>query len=660
MLNKLSQFWQELKRRKVVRVITVYAAAAFVILELVDIITEPFGLPEWTMILVVVLLCIGLIIAVILSWIYDIHPEGGIVKTKPVHKVTPGEEHAGSNSWRIASYISFVVIVGLIVLNILPRKEKKEILEKSIAVLPFRNDSPEQERMYFINGTMEAILDNLSKIHDMRVVSRNSTEQYRNNPKPTPVVADEMKVSYILEGSGHRDGENVRVIVQLLDGKQDKHIWSKTYDADIEEIFTMQSEIAQMVAQEIEAVITPVEKDLIEKIPTTNLTAYDYYQRGFEELYNWWDNQDDRSKLFRAEEMLNKAILYDSTYAEAYTKLAYVYWNKHDVWEIYSSEILLDSILSLIEIALSYDKHSSDAFEILGSIYWAIGNFEKAIENLNKAIEYNPNYWEPYWDLGHMYSAMGRYELALINFYKATNLHRGKFLSETLIGIGNAFRFSGFEKQAKEYFTYAFELERDTSVYLYTQYSAGIFTEKFEESIIDFEDAYAKDSTDSSILMWLGIYYMMIEQYDKSLKYYNKYLETINSDNLDIHDLRQIGYVNWQMGNKDKAEYYLNESINKCEELKTIIPNTISFHIDLILARLYAFLGDKNKAYDHLRSYNQLIGMSKWEVSIMHNDPMFNSIRDEPEFQQIVRDVESKYKAEHDRVRLWLEENDML
>ena len=191
-MNNLSQFWQELKRRKVVRVVSVYAAAAFVILELVDIVTEPFGLPDWTLRLVVVLLSIGLVVSVILSWIYDIHPEGGIVKTEPAKKVEEETVPPSPKGWKIASYISFVVIVALIVLNIFPRTDKKEILDNSIAVLPFRNDSPDEEKMYFINGTMEAILDNLCKIEDLRVPGRTSVEQYRDNPKPIPVVAGEM------------------------------------------------------------------------------------------------------------------------------------------------------------------------------------------------------------------------------------------------------------------------------------------------------------------------------------------------------------------------------------------------------------------------------------------------------------------------------------
>jgi hypothetical protein len=159
MPNKLSRFWQELKRRKVVRVITVYAASAFVILELVDIITEPFGLTGWTLKFVVVLLSIGLIVSIILSWIYDVNPEGRLEKTKPVSKVKNEDKEAVSSTWRIASYLSFVVIAGLIVLNVIPRTKRvieKEILDKSIAVLPFINDSPDEENAYFINGTMEA------------------------------------------------------------------------------------------------------------------------------------------------------------------------------------------------------------------------------------------------------------------------------------------------------------------------------------------------------------------------------------------------------------------------------------------------------------------------------------------------------------------------
>jgi len=209
-LNKLSQFWQELKRRKVVRVITEYAASAFVILELVSIIVEPLKLPEWFLPMVIVLLCIGFIIAIILSWIFDIKPEGGIVKTDTA---TSEEIHASppsSKGWKIVSYVSFVVIIALLILNVIPRSNRVKdisILDKSIAVLPFKSLSDDPEKQYLADGAMDAILLHLSKIEDLRVMSRTSVEQYRKTEKTATEICLELDVGFVLEGSFRKYGD---------------------------------------------------------------------------------------------------------------------------------------------------------------------------------------------------------------------------------------------------------------------------------------------------------------------------------------------------------------------------------------------------------------------------------------------------------------------
>ena len=153
---------------------------------------------------------------------------------------------------------------------------------------------------------------------------------------------------YILEGSGHRDGNNVRLFVQLLDGKKDRHIWSQSFDADIKEIFAMQSEIAQMIASEIQAFITPEEKELIEKIPTTDLTAYDYYQQGREEQWKFSSriSKSDPSILEKAENMYRQAIHYDSSFAKAYAGLAETFIEKFTL-SGYLAVPYLDSALLL-------------------------------------------------------------------------------------------------------------------------------------------------------------------------------------------------------------------------------------------------------------------------------------------------------------------------
>jgi TolB-like protein len=306
-------FWQELQRRKVVRVITVYAAAAWVILEFISNIEEPFGLPDWTTKLVFVILCVGLIISIILSWIYDITPEG-IEKTKPVHKVSKDDKPVSSKSWKIASYISFVVIVGLIVFNIVPRfnrSEVKEILDKSIAVIPFIDDSPNKDNEHIINGIMEDLLINLQSIKDLRVPGRTSVEQYRNNPKHISEIATELGVNYIVEGSGQKYGNHYTLRVQLLEGATGMHIWGHKFEQDIgsmEDIVSFISAISSSIAEELKAIITPEEKQLIEKLPTTSLTAYDFYQRGREEQVQYWLDSDNKDALERAEDLYYKAL----------------------------------------------------------------------------------------------------------------------------------------------------------------------------------------------------------------------------------------------------------------------------------------------------------------------------------------------------------------
>ena len=232
--NKLSQFWQELKRRRVHRILAIYAGSAYVAFEASTLIFPRWGLPDWTIDMVLYLLILGAIVTFVVSWIYDVTPDG-IQKTKPVSEAQEGEVPATPNGWKIASYISFVVIIALIVLNVIPRTGKKEILEKSIAVLPFQNDSTDPENISNINGTMESILNNLSKIKDLRVVSRSSVEQYRGADAYIPEVAEKLNVSYILEGSGQKYGDHIRMTLQLID-KNDSHIWSEQYDRKIEKV----------------------------------------------------------------------------------------------------------------------------------------------------------------------------------------------------------------------------------------------------------------------------------------------------------------------------------------------------------------------------------------------------------------------------------------
>jgi TolB-like protein len=654
MPNKLSQFWQELKRRKVIRTITVYAAAAFVILELVSMSEEPFGLPEWTFVLAVILLSIGFLIAIILSWIYDIHPEGGMVKTEPVDKVSAEEIPKSSNSWKIASYISFVVIVALIVINVIPRinlSSKKEILDKSIAVLPFKSLSDDPEKQYLADGTMDAILLHLSRIEDLRVMARTSVQQYRETDKTATEICQELDVAYLLEGSFQKYGDQAKLIVQLIQPGMEGHIWANEYDREWKDIFTVQSEVAQLVAKELQAVITPEEKQLIEKIPTTNLTAYDFYQRGIEEIWN--------DKTEKAEDLFKKALEYDSTYALAYTGLAWVYLGKH--WEdTYFSTGHLDSVLLLTDIALSYDNQLSEAYILRGSYYSQVGNPEQTILELDKAIKLNPNNGVAYAIKGATYS---NYNLSLVksieNSLKAVTLDRGEGLHDLLFLVGWTYLEAGFIDKAKYYYSEALKLDGDSVDYYNNLGIIEGMNGNYRNAIEFRLKGYAIDTNNTYTIRGLGADYLSLGQYKESLKYYKRWINALG--NLPEYDLHRIGYAYWQNGYTEEAEYYFDIQIEYSnKEIELGRPEGQSLNVYYDLASIYAFREENDNAFENLRIFNQVKIINFGRMNLIKNDPLFDNIRDEPEFQQIVRDVEAKYQAEHERVRKWLEENDML
>jgi TolB-like protein len=666
-LNKLSQFWQELKRRKVVRVITVYAAAAFVILELLSIIIEPLRLPEWTLQFAIVFLCIGFVIAVILSWIYDVHPEGGIVKTETAHKVKAEDVPQSSNSWKIASYISFVVIVGLIVLNIVPRTGKKEILEKSIvilpffeksiAVLPFTSLSNDPEKQYLADGVMEDILLNLAKIEELRVMSSTSVQQYRNTDKTATEICQELDVSYVLEGRFQKYGDQAKLIVQLIQTGIEGHAWANDYNREWKDIFTVQSEVAQLIAQELRAVITPKEKQLIHKIPTTSVTAHDLYLRGRKEHSKFMRYTPKWDVLKRAQSLYNEALVYDSTYAHVYSGLALVYFEKYEGESMFGASEF-DSVLMYANLALSFDDQLEEAYYIRGRYFARKDESVKALKDLDKALQINPNYSGAYVARGQIYTGnLSDYVEGIKNYHKAISLDHGNSLILNLRTLGILYGQMGFVEKADHYHMEVLKIDNDSSSYL--EY---LSTVKYDES--DFktrlelaEDRYENDST---YLTGLDDLIEINSILGNNIDAYNYALKKIESSRFQGASLR-VAFAFWQVGKKDEAKYYFDKQISislKAIRLNSMYAVRKWAHYDL--AAVYAFLGDKGEAYKYLAEVDKTDCYYGWWRDLFKYDPMFNSIRDEPEFQQIARNVEAKYQAEHERVRKWLEENDML
>ena len=558
-----------------------------------------------------------------------------------------------------------IIALALIILGIffIPKLFKSSPpVEKSVAVLPFHNDSSDEENQYFINGLMDAILDNLCKIKDLRVISRTSVEQYRNSPKSIPEIARELNVNYILEGGGQKYEDDIRLTVQLIDARNDRHIWSKPYNRKTKDIFAVQSEIAQLIADELKAYITPEEKLLIEKTPTTSLTAYDFFQRGRDEhmKYLTWGGGGGREALEKAENLYREALEYDSAFAQAYSGLAMAYWNKTS-WSGFFSENYMDSVLILADIALSYDNQLAEAYSVKSAYYYFNGNLEQALEEADKAVKFNPNDWMPYWGKGIFYSNLDLVK-SIDNYTKAISLNRGSLLPQLLISLGWVYHHAGFIEKFKDCLQEAIKLTGDSARYYAGLGSSESHQGNYAKAIEFLEKGHKIDSNRMDIIVSLGYSYMLHGNYRESLKYYKKYVERLEaSGGGDLQNMQRVGYVFWQNGYKKEAEYYFNKQLEYCNEsieLGREYSRNLSSFYDL--AGIYAFRGERDKAIENLRKFNQRKWMSFFIFRFIKQDPLFDTIRNDPEFLEIVRDIEEKYLAEHERVRKWLEDNKML
>src|SRR5438445_69846 len=260
-------FFEELQRRRVYRVAAAYIIAAGFIIQMGSAILPAWELPNWTFRLVVVLLLIGFPIALMLAWAFDVTPEG--IQATPK---TAAETHLRRN-------MIILVATGVIVSTaagffLLPRTSARNI-DKSIAVLPFENLSGDPDNAYFADGIQDDILTNLSKIGDLKVISRTSVMSYRGSGTHNARdIGKALGVSTLLEGSVRRMGNRVRVNVQLINANNDEHIWAEDYDRDLTDVFAIQTDLAQKIASALQAKLSPAEKARLDKRPTQNPDAY--------------------------------------------------------------------------------------------------------------------------------------------------------------------------------------------------------------------------------------------------------------------------------------------------------------------------------------------------------------------------------------------------
>ena len=311
----LPGFFEEVRRRKVYRVAAAYIIAAGGIIQLASAAFPAWELPNWTLRVLIVCLLMGFPLALMLAWAFDITADG--------IQVTPDTAASSTHTRRNM----ILLIGGGLILSagagffLLPRVAAHKV-DRSIAVLPFQNLSDEKENAYFADGIQDDLLTNLSKIGDLKVISRTSVMPYRAMQSNAREIGKALGVGTILEGSVRRVGNRVRVNVQLINVANDQHIWAEDYDRELTDVFAIQSDLAQKIAGELRAQLSPTEKAQIERKPTENSDVYLAFVEGHDLL-----TRPDRMRVDteRAEQLFERATRLDPNFAGAFAALA---WSK--------------------------------------------------------------------------------------------------------------------------------------------------------------------------------------------------------------------------------------------------------------------------------------------------------------------------------------------
>jgi TolB-like protein/AraC-like DNA-binding protein len=531
----------------------------------------------------------------------------------------------------IGAVVLVLVVAAIWVWSVLRLKDE----EKSIVVLPFKNESSDSSNVYLINGLMEATLNNLQQIQNLRVVSRTSAEKYRKTSKSVSEMAKELNVRYFVEGSGQKIGDKILLNIQLIDGETDKHLWAKQYRRESKDIFELQEEIAQNIASEIEVILTPEEKSRIEKKPTDDLEAYDYYLKGKDLFY-----RSGRNDLEASIPLFKKAIERDPEFALAYATATMVYYYL-DIFNLKKTHA--DDIELFAEKAMLYDPKSSESLIAKALSFAARQEYELSIPYFEKALEYDPRSGLVLHFLTEFYNIHvpnpAKYLEYAIQKVKVDHAIDSATRSFNYFHLSNALAQTGFLDEALRYNTRSLQLNPKNFfagyVRAYIHYGTDRSCEK-TKAILQAE--WKKDTMRFDILQEIGKVNFMMRDFAGARSCYDRAIPIMQMFGMDIfrHEYLRIGAAYAHTGDKAKADYYVNEFRHFADSSQTM-------YKDMFLASYYSYQGDNAKAIMHFRKFaNEQDNFLYW-LLLLRDDPLGDNLRKSPEFDPIMKLIEVKF-----------------
>jgi TolB-like protein/Flp pilus assembly protein TadD len=386
--------FSELKRRNVYKVAVAYAVVAWLLIQVATQVFPFFELPNWAVQMVVLAMVIGFPIAVVCSWAFEMTPEGIKLEKNIDRRVT---RQTGRKLTALITVVA-ALAAGVTAFRFLHSERGNterqpslaaEIESKSIAVLPFENLSEEKVNAYFAEGIQDEILTRLSKIADLKVISRTSTQRYKSTPENLPEIARQLGVAHILEGSVQKQGDAVHVTVQLIKAATDSHVWADSFDRKLTDIFSVESDIASAIADQLQVHLTGREKQVIAAKPTDNPEAYDAYLRG---LAYTLRTQNTPANYLGAQKYFREAVRLDPKFALAWALLSYVDARGYHTTNLPPTVALRNEAREAAEAALGLDPNLGEAWVGKGYYYYGCEvDFETAVRCYDQARKFLPN-----------------------------------------------------------------------------------------------------------------------------------------------------------------------------------------------------------------------------------------------------------------------------
>jgi non-specific serine/threonine protein kinase len=596
----------------------------------------------------------------------DLKRIGKELESGTTEQITDKTSPSSNKKIYMIGAMSGLFLVLLLVFYFIFFEKSPDVEKKSIAVLPFENLSKNENNDYFSDGITEDVIAQLSKIRDLKVISRTSVMLYKERKKSLRVIGEELGVATVLEGSVRRVDNRVRIVSQLIDAKTDDHLWTETYDRDIEDIFAIQSDVAQKIASALKATLTPEEKKYINQKPTDNLEAYDYFIQA-KLLYDQYFADYSRDVLQESINMYEKAIELDPQFALAYALLAYA---QIEMWQDFNETVeeeYLESIKNAIEKAKSIDPDLAEIHLALGR-YYTFGeeDVKRALKHLHLALEKQPNNSDIYFDIGNIQRFNVKWQESNINFEKALELNPRDIETLNILAVNyimGRINWSEAERLLNRSLVIAPEgiFARFLKAFLYFNSEGNI--NKAREILDNLS------VTEDFAHKWYSDF--LFVQIEFASRDYPKVLELLNALKDDYFILYKAKAYRL-MGNQKQAKAFYDSARIMGEEYEKEEPDdlfvlitlgrayaglerredairmveriTVEMQSDLDLdwltmarhdlAEIYILLGDYDAALDQLEIILTVPGW--WTAETIKLEPLWDPLQDHPRFKKLI------------------------